>query len=139
MSPRDRSFRAAVRRARNTSEPWNSLNGISPTMSCRRCWISYLRSRETQAGVKFFTASSSAFSVRFGFPSACDSIRVLLPAHDHLQLFRSAVLVGLDLYRVILAYLNFVVNLGSPVHKISNLNLGFTLNGDASSVAGFAC
>jgi hypothetical protein len=81
----------------------------------------------------------TAFSVRFNFPSACDSIRVLLPAHDHIQLFCCAVLVGLDLYRVISAYLNFVMNLGSPVHKISNLNLGLTLNGEASSVAGLPC
>jgi hypothetical protein len=49
------------------------------------------------------------------------------------------VLVDLDFYRVVFANLNFFVNLGSPVHHISNLNLGFTLNGDAASVTGSAC
>ena len=85
------------------------------------------------------TTTFCFFLVRFNFPNARNSIRVLLFTHDHIQLFRAAMLVGFDFYRVVFANLNFFVNLGSAVHNISNLNLGFTLNGDASPVARFAC
>jgi hypothetical protein len=73
-------------------------------------------------------------SVRFDFPSARDSIRVLLLPVDHVQLFRSAVLVGFDVHGLVLAHRHFFVNLGTFVNEVSDLSLGVPLQRSAASM-----